>query len=171
MIMRMGACARTCNGPMNDPSPLSGTEQAFWRVFARVLLALPRTLERELQAKANISTPEYVALAHLADSRPHGLRVGELATRIGLSASRASRLVDALVGKGQANRGHGIEDGRSHQITITDLGLHRIESAWPHHVTSVRRHLLDHLAEAGIDLSALTCAFSAILNEQERKGA
>jgi DNA-binding MarR family transcriptional regulator len=168
----MGACARTCNDPMNDlPSPLTATEEVFWRAFARVLLVLPRALERELQTKANISTSEYVALAHLADSRPDGLRIGELATRIGLSASRGSRLVDVLVDKGQASRGQGIEDGRSHQITITDAGLRRIEVAWPHHVMSVRRYVLDHLAEAGTDLGSLTCALRAILDEQQRKSA
>jgi hypothetical protein len=37
---------------------------------------------------------------------------------------------------------------------LTDAGLRRLQEAWPTHLASVRRHVMDHLA--GLDLDAVT---------------
>jgi DNA-binding MarR family transcriptional regulator len=147
-------------GEEPDSTPLSPDEEDLWRAFARVLNALPRVLDTGLQATANITAAEYVALASLADARPEGLRIGDLASRVGLSPSRVSRLADSLVRRGEAHRDRGADDGRSAQLTITEAGLARVEAAWPHQVANVREHVMRHLDPA--DNAALTRALRSI---------
>ncbi|VVJ18407.1 Transcriptional regulator [Amycolatopsis camponoti] len=143
-----------------DKTPLSAEEEELWRAFAWVLNVLPRTMDLRLQERANITGPEYVALANLGDVHPDGLRISELAGRVGLSPSRVSRLAESLVRRGEAERTRGGEDGRSSSLTITDAGLARVEAAWPHQVASVREHVLRHLDPA--DHAALTRSLRAI---------
>lgn len=145
--------------------PLNASEEALWRAFARVLNVVPRVLDAELQDTANISAPEYVALASLADARPDGLRINELAGRVGLSPSRTSRLAEALARRGEVHRDRSIEDGRGSRVSITDAGVARVQAAWPHQVASVRRHVLDHVAAE--DHDALTRAFRAIMEHRD----
>lgn len=147
---------------METPRALTPAEEDLWRAFARILNVLPRVIDVELQTKANITAPEYVALSSLGDARPDGLRINELAARVGLSASRVSRLADSLVRRGEVDRHQSADDARSYQLTITDAGLTRIEAAWPHQVDSVRRNVLDHVDEA--DYAVLTRALRAIVD-------
>jgi DNA-binding MarR family transcriptional regulator len=147
---------------VDAPRALTSSEEELWRAFARVLNVLPRVIDVELQAKANITAPEYVALSSLGDARPGGLRINELAARVGLSASRVSRLADSLVRRGEVARDQDVEDGRSYQLTITSAGLARIEAAWPHQVRSVRRNVLDHVDEA--DYAVLIRTLRAIVD-------
>ena len=147
---------------MDAPRALTSAEEELWRAFARVLNVLPRVIDVELQTKANITAPEYVALSSLGDARPGGLRINELAARVGLSASRVSRLADSLVRRGEVARDQDVSDGRSYQLTITSVGLARIEAAWPHQVESVRRNVLDHVDEA--DYAVLIRALRAIVD-------
>ncbi|HEX6340814.1 MarR family winged helix-turn-helix transcriptional regulator [Umezawaea sp.] len=146
---------------MDTPRALTPPEEDLWRAFARVLNVLPRVIDVELQTKANITAPEYVALSNLGDARPDGLRISELAARVGLSASRVSRLADSLVRRGEVDRHQDPDDARGHRLTITDAGLTRIEAAWPHQVDSVRRNVLDHVDEA--DYEVLTRTLRAIV--------
>jgi hypothetical protein len=39
---------------------------------------------------------------------------------------------------------------------LTDAGLKRLRRAWPTHLASVRRHMMDHLRE--LDLPVVTAA-------------
>jgi DNA-binding MarR family transcriptional regulator len=146
---------------MDDPVPLSSSEDALWRAFAQVLHVLPRTLDSSLKVQGHISSPEYAALANLADNRPDGLRVNELAALIGLSPSRASRLADSLATRGEVERRQGTDDGRSQRLTITERGAERVTSAWPSHLANVRRYVLDHIDPC--DYESLIRAFRAIV--------
>ena len=51
-------------------------------------------------------------------------------------------------------------DGRGQYAVLTPAGLQRLQEAWPTHVASVRRHVLDHLA--GLDLDAFADAVGQI---------
>lgn len=161
-------CAGIYSDPVGndvpDSTPLSPAEEDLWRAFAQVLNVLPRMLDTRLQATANITAPEYVALASLADARPDGLRISELADRVGLSPSRVSRLAESLVRRGEVHRGRGVDDGRSAQLTVTEAGLARVEAAWPHQVANVREHVLRHLDAA--DHATLTRALRSIMGRE-----
>jgi DNA-binding MarR family transcriptional regulator len=148
---------------MGTPPPLTGSEDEFWRAFALVLHTLPRTLENDLQTEANISSPEYAALKGMASDGRHGLSINELAAIVGLSPSRTSRLADALVSRGEAERRQGTVDRRSQLVTITEKGLDRLRMADPHHLASVRRRILDHI-DSG-DYVLLTQALRTIVED------
>jgi DNA-binding MarR family transcriptional regulator len=145
-----------------DPLPLSPAEADLWHAFGRVLGVLPRLLDGELQTSAGISGTEYVALTSLADVRPAGLRISELADRLGLSPSRTSRLADGLVRRGEIVREQDARDARGHVLTITETGFRRAKAAWPHHVACVRRYVLDRIDVA--DRAAVTRALRAIVS-------
>jgi len=51
-------------------------------------------------------------------------------------------------------------DGRGQYAVLTPAGLQRLQEAWPTHVASVRRHVMDHLD--GVDLDAFADAVGQI---------
>jgi hypothetical protein len=51
-------------------------------------------------------------------------------------------------------------DGRGLNAVLTEAGLDRLRRAWPTHLASVRRHVMDHLG--GLDLPAVTAALQCL---------
>lgn len=85
-------------------------------MFTRIITALARLLRDEA-----LSLPQIAGL-HLVDQAAGGLRLAELAERLGLSASATSRLVDGLVQRGLLARAEDPEDRRNKSLTLTDEG-------------------------------------------------
>jgi DNA-binding MarR family transcriptional regulator len=56
------------------------------------------------------------------------------------------------------------EDGRGFFAVLTERGLERLQRAYPTHLISARRHVIDHLA--GFDLEDLTAAFMQFGDER-----
>jgi hypothetical protein len=54
------------------------------------------------------------------------------------------------------HREQSCSDGRGWNAVLTDAGLDRLRQAWPTHLASVRRHMLDHLND--VDVSAFATA-------------
>ena len=102
---------------------------------------------------------EYFVLMNLSEAREWSLRMSELASRGGLSPSRITRLVDSLVADGLVCRSRSDTDGRVQIAVLTDDGFARLEAAYPAHLASVRRNVVDHLGE--LDLEALARAAAA----------
>jgi DNA-binding MarR family transcriptional regulator len=139
-----------------NQGPIDPREQVLLTALREVLNVVPRAVEEDLRIAADLSTTEYQALVALADTHPIGLRLSELATRTGLSNSRASRLAHSLIWQGQARRRPVFEDGRGLRLVATARGLERLHHATACHVESVRRHVLDRLRVGGFDLDTLT---------------
>jgi DNA-binding MarR family transcriptional regulator len=64
--------------------------------------------------------------------------------------------MDRLEALGLVQRERCASDGRGFEAVLTDAGLERLRQAWPTHLNSVRRHVLDHLY--AVDLPAITTA-------------
>lgn len=118
--------------------------------------AVPRAIEADLLADVGISMSGYATLAHLSEAPRRRMRMSELAERCGLTQSGTTRTVDRLEAEGLVEREPSTEDARGWNAVLTDAGFARLTRAWPAHLASVRRHLIDHLA--GLDLAALTAA-------------
>ena len=71
-----------------------------WSAFLRAHARVVRELERELQAEQRMALTDYDVLVQLANAGDHRLRMSELADRLLLSRSGATRLVDRLVAQG-----------------------------------------------------------------------
>ena len=130
---------------MASPTPLTSTEEVFWRSLMRVVLSLPRQLHDDMFRAAGLTASEYTLLMNLSEAPNRQLRISDLAAASGLSASRTTRLVDALQSRGLVAKRASAADGRSNLAELTSAGLAKLRTAWPAHVASVRDRVLDHI--------------------------
>ena len=143
--------------------PLTADEEALVRVFGRALLTVPRALDADLLDGTGLSLSEYTALMHLSEAPDRRLRMSELAVASAISISGMTRIVNRLEERDLLRRERCPSDGRAWNAVLTDAGLLRLRQAWPTHLASVRRHVLDHLQ--ALDLPALTAALQRIAAE------
>ena len=135
---------------------LSVEEEAFLRAWSRAALTVPRALDADMLVGQGMSLSEYIALMHLSEAPGRSLRMSELASACALSLSGMSRIVSRLQAQGLVERERASCDGRGLNAVLTDAGLGRLRRAWPTHLASVRRHMMDHLSE--LDLPVVTAA-------------
>ncbi|MGO9028173.1 MAG: MarR family winged helix-turn-helix transcriptional regulator [Acidimicrobiales bacterium] len=131
----------------------------------RALVVLPRVLDEDLDQAEHLSLHEYGVLMFLSEAKGQKMRIGDLAKRLSLTISGITRLVNRLVEDGLVERNRCEEDGRGFNADLTGRGLERLERAYPAHLASARRHVIDHLA--GFDLEELSKAFMRIGEEYE----
>jgi DNA-binding MarR family transcriptional regulator len=143
--------------------PLTADEEALVRVFGRALLTVPRALDADLLDGPGMSLSEYTALMHLSEAPNRRLRMSDLAAACAISISGMTRIVNRLEERDLLRRERCPADGRAWNAVLTDAGLLRLRQAWPIHLASVRRHVLDHLQ--ALDLPALTAALQRIAAE------
>ena len=141
---------------MSRHDPRLGAWSAFLRAHARVV----RELERELQAEQRMALTDYDVLVQLATAQDRRLRMSELADRLLLSRSGATRLVDRLVAQGLVERVMCDVDRRGQWASLTDAGVDRLRQASPTHLRGVAEHFLDRLSAD--ELAGLERAFTRL---------
>jgi DNA-binding MarR family transcriptional regulator len=149
--------------------PLNAEEEAFLRAFGRAILTVPRTLDADLLREQGMSMSEYSALMFLSEAPGRRLRMGDLALASALSLSGMSRIVDRLEGRSLVRRERCASDARGWEAVLTDAGFERLQQAWPTHLASVRRHVIDHIQ--GLDLPRLTAALRRFAVETDMGAA
>jgi DNA-binding MarR family transcriptional regulator len=122
------------------------TRLGAWRSFLLAHAQVVRELERELQDEQQLALTDYDVLVQLAAAGEHRLRMSELADRLLLSRSGATRLVDRMVAGGLVERASCESDRRGQWASLTDEGLQRLRAATPTHLRGVKRHFLDRLS-------------------------
>jgi DNA-binding MarR family transcriptional regulator len=122
-----------------------------WRTFLYAHAQVRRLLERELQAEASMGLAEYEVLLLLAYADGRRMRMSDLADRLSLSRSGATRLVDRLEGDRLVGRGSCETDRRGSWAMLTDAGLDRLRSASPTHLRGVAEHFLDRIPFAELE--------------------
>jgi DNA-binding MarR family transcriptional regulator len=140
--------------------PLTADEEAVLRSLGPAMKVLVRAFGADLMREQGMSSTEYSVLMFLSEAPDRTLRLTDLASRCQQSLSAVSRTIGRLEATGLARREQASHDARSFNAVLTDAGLSRLEEAWPTHVASVRRHLIDNLE--GLDLHALATAFQHI---------
>jgi DNA-binding MarR family transcriptional regulator len=113
-------------------------------------------MDADLMREQGLPLSEYVALMHLSEAPRRLMRMSELAAACDLSLSGMTRVVTRLENDGLVKRVKCEADARGLNAVLTDAGLARLEQAWPTHLASVRRHIIDHLGE--LDLAQLSRA-------------
>lgn len=156
---------------MASPEPLTPTEEIFWRSLMRIVLSLPRQLHDDMVRAVGLTASEYTVVMNLSEAPNRQLRMADLASATGLSASRTTRLVDTLVLHGLVTKRASSADGRSTLAELTSLGLSKLRSAWPAHVASVRGRVLDHVPPGTLAKSAQALEAVATQLEDRRVGA
>ncbi|MFY1687638.1 MarR family winged helix-turn-helix transcriptional regulator [Plantactinospora sp. WMMB782] len=138
------------------PPPLNSSEEAVVRALGRAIIVVPRALDADLTREQRLSINEYAALMHLSEAPGRRMRMNELAGACDLSLSGMTRIVTRLEQQRFVERVRCPEDARGWNAVLTDAGLSRLEAAYPTHLASVRRHIVDHLD--GLDLARLADA-------------
>jgi DNA-binding MarR family transcriptional regulator len=126
------------------PSPRDPRLDA-WRTFLYAHAQVRRQLERELQAEQSMSLADYELLLILAYSDARRLRMSELADRLALSRSGATRLIDRLEADALVRRVSCDTDRRGQWAQLTDAGYERLRGASPTHLRGVAEHFLDRI--------------------------
>jgi DNA-binding MarR family transcriptional regulator len=152
-----------------NPEPLTPTEETFWRSLMRIALTLPRQLHDDMVRAVGLTASEYTVIMNLSEAPNRQLRMADLASAAGLSASRTTRLVDDLQSHGLVVKRASSADGRSNLAELTSQGLNKLRSAWPAHVASVRSRVLDHIPPGTLAKTAQV--LESVAAELERDGA
>ncbi len=126
-------------------SPLNSAEETIWRTLAHLLIALPHALEEDLYLETGLTITEYGVLMNLSEAPGRQLRMSVLAGHCDLSGSRMTRLVEDLRQKGFVTKERSPEDGRGNVAKLTKAGFARLRGAYPVHLASVRRRVLDNI--------------------------
>jgi DNA-binding MarR family transcriptional regulator len=140
---------------MAKVEPLSASEELFWRALMRILLTLPRHLDRDIVQAVGITANEYTTVMNLSEAPNREMRMADLANATGLSASRTTRLVDDLVARGFIIKRTSSVDGRGNVAKLTPKGMAKVKAAWPAHLASVRDRVFDQLDPAAVAKAAL----------------
>lgn len=142
--------------------PLDDREIRVWKAFARSLIVVPRALEADLLEHSSMTLGEYQVLVMLSEAPDRSSRMSELASAVGLSASRMTRLVDGLRRRGWVEKRRDGCDRRGAIAVLRPGGLTALEDAYPAHLAAVRRQVMDHLGD--LDLDALAAALEAMVD-------
>jgi DNA-binding MarR family transcriptional regulator len=134
-----------------------------WRSFLLAHARVVRDLERELQAEHGMALTDYDVLVQLSQAEDRRLRMSELADRLVLSRSGATRLVDRLCAEGLLERVTCESDRRGQWAALTDAGIERLRHTSPTHLRGVARHFLDRLSDE--DLAALRRMLDGVLTD------
>jgi DNA-binding MarR family transcriptional regulator len=130
---------------------LNPSEMRGWRSFAEVNGHLIAALEADLDPHG-LTLGDYEVLVLLSEAGENQLRMCDLSSRLGLSPSGLTRRLDGLVKAGYVERLPSTADRRVMLATLTGAGLDAMRSAVDDHVESVRRHLIDRLTPAQIEV-------------------
>jgi DNA-binding MarR family transcriptional regulator len=154
---------------MAQVDPLTQTEEVLFRSLMRLMVTLPRALGDDLVHTRGMTAGEYTALMHLSEAPNTELRITDLASAAALSVSRMSRLLDELQARGLVVKRRSESDGRGNFACLTRQGLTRLKSAYPDHLASVRRLVLDHIDGADLERTARVLEAIAISVDEAEK--
>ena len=143
---------------MTTVEPLSPAEEALWRAVMRIVKMLPRHLDSDLVRGAGLTASEYTTIMHLSEAPNRELRMAYLAKATDLSASRITRLVDDLASRGLVTKTVSSSDTRGNVARLTPAGMAKLRAAWPVHLASVRRHFMDSVDAATVEVVAKALA-------------
>lgn len=130
---------------------LNRVEMTAWRAYVETYADLGAALDADLKPHG-LSLGDYQVLVYLSEAPEQHMRMCDLAERLQLSPSGLTRRLDGLVRAGLVGREPSAEDRRVMLAVLTDAGLELLEQVAPHHVASVRHHLIDRLTREQLEV-------------------
>lgn len=124
------------------PRWLTESEQDAWYAWRRMFPLVNAEIARDLQQDSGLSEADYDVLSVLGSTDGHRMRVTALAALMSWSRSRLSHQLTRMEQRGLVRREEVATDGRGAEVVLTADGVSAITGAAPHHVESVRRHLI-----------------------------
>jgi DNA-binding MarR family transcriptional regulator len=139
---------------------LDNERMGAWRAYIESSQRLFTQLEEDLRADSELSFADYHVLVLLSEAPGQRLRMGELAGRLVFSPSRLTYQISSMQRRGLVARQSCPQDRRGSEAVLTAAGLLALRSAAPHHLASVRTHLMDDLDDA--EVACLTRVFERL---------
>jgi DNA-binding MarR family transcriptional regulator len=130
--------------------PLDDTEMALWQAFLTASILSLESLNRALAAH-DLTLEDYEILVFLSEAPERQLAMSDLADRTLSAKSRLTYRVDRLERAGFVERVRCDRDGRRVWATLTPAGFAMLERAWPTHLASVRRFVVDPVGDDDVD--------------------
>ena len=118
---------------------------AAWRAFLNAHAAVIDRIEREMAAAGVLPLGLYDVLVPLSEAPDCRLRLHELASRVVLSRSTLTRMVDRLEAAGLLARERVATDRRGAYAVLTPRGEAALREAWPVYARGIRAHFACHL--------------------------
>ena len=137
-----------------EPNWLDPREDRAWRAFMHAHHRLAVRLNQLLLQDSGLTKADYEILAVLSEDPRGRMPARELCTLLQWEKSRLSHQVRHLQEQGLIVREPNPADGRSTVICLLPAGRRAIEDAAPQHVQNVRRHFIDLLTPAELDMLA-----------------
>ncbi|MCJ7858219.1 MarR family winged helix-turn-helix transcriptional regulator [Corynebacterium kalidii] len=141
----------------DTPDDVGEAATVAWSTVAAFASAVDADLDKWLAARYRVGLTEFRALTFLGDLPARELRVSELAQRLGLNQSSATRLVSRLESKGFAYRDVCDDDGRGVYAVLDGDGEALLRDARGPFAQRVRDVLRDlpghfpHLSAGAVD--------------------
>ncbi|MGC4896304.1 MarR family winged helix-turn-helix transcriptional regulator [Micromonospora sp. DT31] len=139
---------------------LDAERTACWRAYIESSQRLFTRLEDDLRADSDLSFADYHVLVLLSEAPGQRLRMGELADRLVFSPSRLTYQIASMRKRGLVSKESCPADRRGSEAVLTAAGLLALREAAPHHLRSVRAHLIDDLDDA--EVACLTRVFERL---------
>ncbi|MFC4016833.1 MarR family winged helix-turn-helix transcriptional regulator [Micromonospora sp. GCM10011542] len=133
---------------------------AAWRAYIEASQRLFTQIEEDLRSRADLSFADYHVLVLLSEAPGQRLRMGELAGRLVFSPSRLTYQISSMQRRGLVARQACPDDRRGSEAVLTAAGLLTLRETAPHHLASVRTHLMDDLDDA--EVACLTRVFERL---------
>ena len=131
--------------PQSETHWLSADEMRSWRAYIAGNQRLMDQMNKDLQAKHDMTLAEYRILIMLSEAPGNSLRMSDLADGVLSSRSRLTHQIRRMEEQGMVRRSTCEDDGRGVLAHLTDEGRRRHEEAAPTHVDGVRRNFIDLL--------------------------
>ncbi len=113
----------------------------------RVHAKVTQLLDAQMRAEHGLTVSQYEVLLFLGDAEGHRMRMADLASRVLLTRSGVTRLVDRLVDLGYVERCAAEADGRGAYAQLTTRGAEALAAAQRTHRRGVREEFLTRLDE------------------------
>ncbi len=147
---------------VSHPRWLSEDEQQFWRLIVAASRKVSRSIDDTLQEGFALSSSEYAVLVALSEAEGNAMRLRDLCAALEWDRSRASHQVTRMERRGLVEKRRSVADARGVLVSLSELGMERLQAAAPDHVESVRRAVFDHLSTEQIE--AFTDVLSAVVD-------
>lgn len=119
---------------------------APWRALLRAHAGAVRAIESDLASRGFVALGWYDVLLELGSAPGRRLRMQDLASRVTLSRTRVSRIVDELQAAGLVSREPDPADRRGCYAVLTDGGRGELRRTAPHYLAAIEEHFTSLLS-------------------------
>jgi DNA-binding MarR family transcriptional regulator len=144
---------------------LKDNELMAWRLFIKTHAKVIEHIEQELAEEKRVPLSTYDVLIALYEAPERRLPMQQLVSKVVLSKSGLSRLIDRVQREGLIKREKSMKDKRSFYAVLTEEGEQQLRKAWPIYAKGIKRYFASSLSEE--EISIFIKAFQTIQLEMD----